>query len=137
LVWQVRREPRALDPGPRLLLAVGMVGCLALALAQVRWVTYVQVLSAPALAMLVVRVRDRWGTAERLPLMPTLARASTSAALVAGPILAAALLFAVGPGQAAAGAGPPGAAAACQPEAVAAFLADTSPFSEAPHTVAA
>lgn len=137
LAWQFWREPRVADPGPRLLLAVGMAGSLALALAQVRWVTYLQVLSAPALAMLVVRVRERRWPEERLPLRTALARASTSAALVAGPLMAGALLFAVvGRGQVA-GAEPPGGTAACQPEAVAAFLADTPPFSQAPQTVAA
>jgi asparagine N-glycosylation enzyme membrane subunit Stt3 len=142
LGWQAWREPRAAHAGGRLLLGVGMAGCLALALFQVRWVTYVQVLSAPALALLVLRVRDRWGPEAPevpLPKRRMLARASASAALVAGPLLTAAvLLTVVTTTDVAADQGSDVAGrTSCEPEAVASYLARDPLFADGPRTVAA
>jgi hypothetical protein len=122
--------------GPLVLLGVGMAGCLALALAQVRWVTYVQVLSAPALAVFIVGIRRALWPEARLPTRRLLARASMSAALVAGPLLTGAILFSFRvPADDAVAADTP--APKCDFEAMAAWLGSAPPFGEAPRTVAA
>jgi hypothetical protein len=138
LVYGLRRDARlmAAPPSPRshatsisFLLFVGIVGCLALALAQVRWITYVQVMSALPLAMVVVRVRGRW-PGEAPTAMAK--RAFASAGLIAGPLLAGAALFQLGPADRARGGEP-----ACDPEAVASYLATDSHWRDAPRTIAA
>jgi hypothetical protein len=123
LVPGLRRDARVL------LLFVGITGCLALALAQVRWITYVQVMSAPALAMLVVHVRGRWSGEARTALVK---RVVATAGLIAGPLLAGAALF-----QMASPDLVQGTEIACEPEAVATWLATDPRWRDAPRTIAA
>jgi asparagine N-glycosylation enzyme membrane subunit Stt3 len=130
LVASLTRRDESLDG--RLLLLAGIVAVLALSLAQLRWVVYVQVMSAVAAADMLGRLTTMLPRARGSTPGATLARASASAVLILGPLgIGAAITSAARPTE------PTGFAARCAPEAVATFLAADPDWNDEPRTIAA
>ena len=131
LVATVRRREEPL--APRVLLLVGLVVCLGLSLAQLRWVTYAEVLSVPVLGEMLIRVRRRISEADAPPLRRAVARAVASAGLIAAPLIAGSALLAR-PGRSPEGV--PSGPGGCDPEGIAGLLGGPD-WSARPRTIAA